>query len=149
MIVQTPLGGMELVSDGTALVRACFVEQTDTGTSETDEIEQLAAQQLREYFDGQRTGFTVPLKPSGTPFQRMVWEQLEHIPYGQTISYGEVAAAIGKPQAARAVGMTCGRNPIWIFLPCHRVVGRNGELTGYAGGLMRKRWLLDWERQKR
>lgn len=149
MIVQTPLGGMELVSDGTALVRACFVEQTDTGTSETDEIEQLAAQQLREYFDGQRTGFTVPLKPSGTPFQRMVWEQLEHIPYGQTISYGEVAAAIGKPQAARAVGMTCGRNPIWIFLPCHRVVGRNGELTGYAGGLMRKRWLIDWERQKR
>ena len=149
MIVQTPLGGMELVSDGTALVRACFVEQTDTGTSETDEIEQLAAQQLREYFDGQRTGFTVPLKPSGTPFQRMVWEQLEHIPYGQTISYGEVAAAIGKPQAARAVGMACGRNPIWIFLPCHRVVGRNGELTGYAGGLMRKRWLLDWERQKR
>ena len=79
----------------------------------------------------------------------MVWEQLEHIPYGQTISYGEVAAAIGKPQAARAVGMACGRNPIWIFLPCHRVVGRNGELTGYAGGLMRKRWLLDWERQKR
>ena len=149
MIVQTPLGGMELVSDGTALVRACFVEQTDTGTSETDEIEQLAAQQLREYFDGQRTEFTVPLKPSGTPFQRMVWEQLEHIPYGQTISYGEVAAAIGKPQAARAVGMACGRNPIWIFLPCHRVVGRNGELTGYAGGLMRKRWLLDWERQKR
>ena len=140
---------MELVSDGTALVRACFVEQTDTGTSETDEIEQLAAQQLREYFDGQRTEFTVPLKPSGTPFQRMVWEQLEHIPYGQTISYGEVAAAIGKPQAARAVGMACGRNPIWIFLPCHRVVGRNGELTGYAGGLMRKRWLLDWERQKR
>ena len=149
MIVQTPLGGMELVSDGTALVRACFVEQTDTGTSETDEIEQLAAQQLREYFDGQRTEFTVPLKPSGTPFQRMVWEQLEHIPYGQTISYGEVAAAIGKPQAARAVGMACGRNPIWIFLPCHRVVGRNGELTGYAGGLMRKRWLIDWERQKR
>ena len=149
MIVQTPLGGMELVSDGTALVRACFVEQTDTRTSETDEIEQLAAQQLREYFDGQRTEFTVPLKPSGTPFQRMVWEQLEHIPYGQTISYGEVAAAIGKPQAARAVGMACGRNPIWIFLPCHRVVGRNGELTGYAGGLMRKRWLIDWERQKR
>lgn len=149
MIVQTPLGGMELVSDGTALVRACFIEQTDTGTSETDEIEQLAAQQLREYFHGQRTEFTVPLKPSGTPFQRMVWEQLEHIPYGQTISYGEVAAAIGKPQAARAVGMACGRNPIWIFLPCHRVVGRNGELTGYAGGLMRKRWLLDWERQKR
>lgn len=149
MIVQTPLGGMELVSDGTALVRACFVEQTDTGTSETDEIEQLAARQLGEYLDGQRTGFTVPLKPSGTPFQRMVWEQLEHIPYGQTISYGEVAAAIGKPQAARAVGMTCGRNPIWIFLPCHRVVGRNGELTGYAGGLMRKRWLIDWERQKR
>ena len=149
MIVQTPLGGMELVSDGTALVRACFVEQTNREASGTDEIEQLAVRQLGEYFDGQRTEFTVPLKPSGTPFQRMVWEQLEHIPYGQTISYGEVAAAIGKPQAARAVGMACGRNPIWIFLPCHRVVGRNGELTGYAGGLMRKRWLLDWERQKR
>ena len=149
MIVQTPLGGMELISDGTALVRACFVEQTNREASGTDEIEQLAARQLGEYLDGQRTEFTVQLKPSGTPFQRMVWEQLEHIPYGQTISYGEVAAAIGKPQAARAVGMACGRNPIWIFLPCHRVVGRNGELTGYAGGLMRKRWLLDWERQKR
>ena len=149
MTVQTPLGTMYLESDGTALVRACFVEQTNREASGTDEIEQLAARQLGEYFDGQRTEFTVPLKPSGTPFQRMVWKQLEHIPYGQTISYGEVAAAIGKPQAARAVGMACGRNPIWIFLPCHRVVGRNGELTGYAGGLMRKRWLLDWERQKR
>lgn len=149
MIVQTPLGRMELVSDGAALVRACFVDQTDTGTSGADEIEQLAARQLGEYFTGQRTEFSVPLRPSDTAFQLAVWEQLEHIPYGQTISYGEIAAALGRPKAARAVGMACGCNPIWIFLPCHRVVGKNGALTGYAGGLMRKRWLLDWERQKR
>ena len=149
MIVQTPLGRMELVSDGAALVRACFVDQTDTGTSGADEIEQLAARQLGEYFTGQRTEFSVPLRPSDTAFQLAVWEQLKHIPYGQTISYGEIAAAMGRPQAARAVGMACGRNPIWIFLPCHRVVGKNGALTGYAGGLMRKQWLLDWERQKR
>lgn len=145
MTVQTPLGMMYLESDGTALVRACFVEQTNTGTSETDEIEQLAAQQLGEYFCGQRTEFTVPMNPSGTPFQRAVWEQLSCIPYGRTASYGEIAAAIGKPQAARAVGAACGKNPIWIFLPCHRVIGKNGALTGYAGGTARKQWLLDWE----
>lgn len=149
MIVQTPLGDMELVGDGTALVRACFTDQTDRETSESDAVEQRAARQLSEYFDGQRTEFTVPLRTSGTPFQISVWEQMAHILYGQTVSYGEIAAEIGKPQAARAVGAACGKNPIWVFLPCHRVVGKNGALTGYAGGMMRKQWLLDWERKNR
>ena len=101
--------------------------------------------QLSEYFSGIRTEFDIPLSLKGTPFQMLVWQELRRIPYGQTRTYGEIATAIGKPGAARAVGTACNRNPIWLLIPCHRVVGKNGSLTGYAGGLDMKHQLLMME----
>jgi methylated-DNA-[protein]-cysteine S-methyltransferase len=103
------------------------------------------AGQLEEYFDGTRTTFDLPLAPAGTPFQQTVWAALRTIPYGQTVSYGELAEALGRPGAARAVGAANGRNPIGIVIPCHRVIGASGGLTGYGGGLDRKRFLLALE----
>ena len=102
-------------------------------------------EQMLEYFSGARAEFDVPLAPRGTPFQKLVWQELCRIPYGQTRTYGEIAAAIGRPGAARAVGMACNRNPIWLLIPCHRVVGKSGDLTGYAGGLEMKQRLLELE----
>jgi len=104
-----------------------------------------AARQLEEYFRGERQSFDLPLAPVGTPFQMAVWEALRTIPYGETRSYGQIAAAIGNPKGSRAVGMACNRNPIWIVIPCHRVVGSTGKLTGYEGGLDMKRSLLELE----
>ncbi|HJE52257.1 MAG TPA: methylated-DNA--[protein]-cysteine S-methyltransferase, partial [Tessaracoccus flavescens] len=98
-------------------------------------------------FDGERRQFSLPLAPRGTEFQRRVWAALAEIPYGETRSYGELATALGRPGASRAVGMANGRNPISIVVPCHRVVGANGSMTGYAGGVERKVYLLDFERQ--
>ena len=105
----------------------------------------MAVRQLREYFEGQRWTFELPLAPHGTPFQLRVWEALRRIPVGRTISYGELATAIGASSASRAVGAANGRNPLSIVVPCHRVVGAGGRLTGYGGGLERKRWLLEHE----
>ena len=102
--------------------------------------------QLEEYFAGERTTFDVPLAPEGAPFEREVWRALEEIPYGETVSYGEIARRVGQPTAARAVGTANGRNPIAVIVPCHRVIGANGSLTGYGGGLERKRLLLELER---
>ena len=108
-------------------------------------LSELAAAQLQEYFDGRRQEFTFPCRLRGTEFQMAVWEALSRIPYGETRTYGQIAAAIGKPKAARAVGQAANKNPIWIAIPCHRVVGRNHSLTGYAGGLNLKQKLLDLE----
>src|SRR5262249_49799561 len=102
--------------------------------------------QLDEYFAGQRTDFDVPLTFAGTPFQQRVWAALREIPYGQTVTYGQLAERIDQPSAARAVGLANGRNPIGIIVPCHRVVGATGDLTGYGGGLHRKQYLLEFER---
>lgn len=109
-------------------------------------LAETAAAQLREYTEGQRTKFDLPLAPKGTDFQLAVWEALLQIPYGQTRSYGEIAEMIGKPKAARAVGLACNRNPLPILIPCHRVVGKDRKLTGYAGGMDLKQQLLDLER---
>jgi methylated-DNA-[protein]-cysteine S-methyltransferase len=106
-----------------------------------------AAVQLSEYFAGRRTSFDLPVTRTGTSFQRLVWSALLDIPYGTTICYGELAAQIGRPSAARAVGLANGRNPLSIIVPCHRVVGSDGSLTGYGGGLERKRYLLALERR--
>lgn len=106
-----------------------------------------AVSQLEEYFAGERTEFDLPLDPQGTPFQQTAWAALRRIPYGSTISYGEQARSLGDPNKARAVGAANGRNPIGIIVPCHRVVGSNGSLTGFAGGLESKAWLLDHERR--
>ena len=108
-------------------------------------VSDLAASQLREYFAGSRKTFDFPCELRGTSFQLAVWEALRRIPYGQTRTYGQIAAAIGRPKASRAVGMACHRNPLWIVVPCHRVVGSSGALTGYAGGLSMKRMLLGME----
>ena len=105
-----------------------------------------AAQQLREYFSGQRQSFDLPLQPAwGTPFQRDVWQALQRIPFGRTSTYGDIARDIGNPKAVRAVGAAIGQNPHTIVVPCHRVVGANGSLTGFAGGLDRKQYLLSHE----
>jgi methylated-DNA-[protein]-cysteine S-methyltransferase len=101
--------------------------------------------QLREYFEGRRRSFDVPLEPTGSSFELAVWTALREIPYGETVSYGELAARIGRPEAARAVGVANARNPIAVIVPCHRVIGADGSLTGYGGGLERKRLLLDLE----
>jgi methylated-DNA-[protein]-cysteine S-methyltransferase len=114
-----------------------------------DSLFKAACAQLADYFAGQRTTFDLAIDRDalgGTPFQRRVWRELENIPYGVTISYGELAVRIGNPEAVRAVGLANGRNPLSIVVPCHRVIGANGTLTGYGGGLARKRWLLDLER---
>jgi methylated-DNA-[protein]-cysteine S-methyltransferase len=101
--------------------------------------------QLRAYFDGDLTAFEIPIRLEGTDFQCEVWSHLQDIPYGETISYGELARRVGSPKASRAVGLANGRNPVSIIVPCHRVIGSNGQLTGYGGGLERKTWLLDHE----
>lgn len=107
---------------------------------------QEAEEQLTEYFAGVRREFDLPLTPKGTPFQQAVWAQLLQIPYGESCTYGQLAAALGKPSASRAVGNACRSNPLAILIPCHRVVGANGSLTGYAGGLDVKEYLLELER---
>lgn len=106
----------------------------------------LLKTQLEEYFDGKRTRFSVPLAPKGTDFQKKVWAELQKIPCGETRTYGQIAAAAGNPKASRAVGMASHNNPIMILIPCHRVIGSNGKLTGYAGGLWMKERLLELER---
>jgi methylated-DNA-[protein]-cysteine S-methyltransferase len=113
----------------------------DPGSESFDE----AFRQLREYFDGQRTEFDLRLRLDGTPFQQRVWAALRAIPYGQTVSYGRLADRLGQPTASRAVGLANGKNPVSIIVPCHRVVGSDGSLTGYGGGIERKRYLLAHE----
>ena len=145
-VVQSPVGPLTLEGTETALLALRFGALGQGGAAP---VLELAARQLAEYFAGERRVFTVPLSPAGTPFQKRVWEALPSIPYGETSTYGAVAQRIGNPNACRAVGMANNRNPLPIFIPCHRVVGRDGSLTGYAGGLDRKQFLLDLERGKR
>jgi methylated-DNA-[protein]-cysteine S-methyltransferase len=123
--------------------RAGWLEETGQGSASA--VLAQARQQLTEYFAGSRTTFDLPLDPSGTEFQRRVWDSLRTIPYGTTTSYGAIARRLGDPHATRAVGAANGQNPIPIVVPCHRVVGAKGELTGFGGGIDRKRWLLEHE----
>jgi methylated-DNA-[protein]-cysteine S-methyltransferase len=151
-IVDSPVGPITLVAEGDALV-GCYMERQRHRPDEDrfgirdDTAVAHAAAQLDEYFAGERHVFDLELSfARGTPFQQQVWRALCDIPYGETITYGALAARIGAPGASRAVGLANGRNPIGIIVPCHRVVGSNGTLTGYGGGLERKRLLLDLER---
>ena len=120
---------------------------SESGDTSSNALEREARRQLEEYFARQRQTFDLPLRPKGTDFQRRVWEELLHIPYGQTATYGQIAKRIGNPNAARAVGQACNANPIPIFIPCHRVVGSNSSLTGFALGLDVKTALLELERE--
>lgn len=124
-------------------------EPSFSGISQETPVLKQTAAELKEYFSGKRKSFTVPLAPNGTQFQRSVWQALGNIPYGETRTYQQIAEEIGKPKACRAVGMANRYNPIWILVPCHRVVGKDGGLTGYAGGLERKQFLLDLEQENR
>jgi methylated-DNA-[protein]-cysteine S-methyltransferase len=150
-IVPSPVGELLLVGDGEALTGVHFhpapVRPVAIGPGWRRQPEALrpAAEQLDAYFAGDLRSFDLPLAPVGTPFQRLVWDALSAIPYGETTSYGKLAAAIGRPGSARAVGAANGRNPIAIVVPCHRVVGADDRLTGYAGGLDVKRTLLRLE----
>ena len=144
---EYPIGTLGLMDDGQGLGRVFLRREgvePDVPEGETALTLQAAAE-LDEYFAGQRKTFTVPLSPHGTPFQLAVWEALRAIPYGGTRTYGEIAAAVGRPKAARAVGMANHDNPLLIVTPCHRVVGKNGSLTGFACGLEVKRRLLELE----
>ncbi|WP_346290870.1 methylated-DNA--[protein]-cysteine S-methyltransferase [Sphaerothrix gracilis] len=153
---ESPIQTLRLVSDGRSLLGLYMLSEKHAQISAQDWIEDetaqpfaLARQQLSDYFAGALTQFDLPLSPQGTPFQQRVWATLKTIPYGATLSYGELAQQIGQPQAARAVGLANGRNPVSIIVPCHRVVGANGKLTGYGGGVERKQWLLNHERLNR
>ena len=148
-LIHSPIGPLTLVEEGGALMEVRFGEKL-TGEMLCDTPVLLqAARELEEYFRGSRRSFSVPLAPRGTPFQLRCWNALCMIPYGETRTYGQQAEAIGQPKASRAVGMGNHRNPLPIFIPCHRVVGKNGTLTGYAGGLEMKEYLLTLERMNR
>ncbi|MBQ7654996.1 MAG: methylated-DNA--[Clostridia bacterium] len=157
--VLSPLGGITLTSDGEALTGLWFDGQkhfperliADFQSKPLPVFEE-AERWLNLYFSGQEPGFTPPLTLRGTPFQRGVWEILRAIPYGKTVTYGEIAAQIARQNnlprmSAQAVGSAVGRNPISLIVPCHRVLGANGSLTGYAGGIEKKRFLLEMEKQ--
>jgi methylated-DNA-[protein]-cysteine S-methyltransferase len=148
--VDSPIGELLLTGDGVALQGLYMQEGRRPMTirpewTAADEPFAEACAQLTEYFEGRRREFELPLAPSGTPFQLRVWNSLRQIPYGETASYGEIARRVGVPSAPRAVGVANGLNPIAIVVPCHRVIGADGSLTGYGGGLERKRVLLELE----
>ncbi|WP_017430921.1 methylated-DNA--[protein]-cysteine S-methyltransferase [Vreelandella jeotgali] len=141
---HSPLGRLTLVASDEGLTRVEFSRGL-LGTRRAHPLLERCRTQLAEYFAGTRQAFDLPLAPAGTTFQQTVWKALGDIPFGETRGYGDIAAQLGKPTAARAIGMASGRNPLAIIVPCHRVIGANGRLTGYAGGLERKQWLLAHE----
>lgn len=149
--VESPIGELLLLGDGQAL-RGLYMQDGRKAMRIAPHWEPAARpfarviEQLREYFDGSRVTFDIPLVMRGTTFERRVWRALQDIPYGETVSYGALARRIGQPSAPRAIGLANGRNPISVIVPCHRVIGANGALTGYGGGLERKRILLELEK---
>jgi methylated-DNA-[protein]-cysteine S-methyltransferase len=142
--IDTPLGPLRVIASAGAIVGVAFDDRAPgrRARAARDDVLDRAEAELREYFAGSRTAFTVPLSAPGTALQRAVWAELSKIPFGETRSYADVARAVGRPRAARAVGSANGKNPLAIIVPCHRVVGSDRALRGYAGGVGRKRWLL-------
>lgn len=140
--IASPIGTLTLTEENESITGLCFGGST---ANDASSVLDAAEAQLCEYFAGARKSFDLPLAPAGTPFQRAVWDALCAIPYGETRTYAQIAAAVGKPKACRAVGLANNRNPIAIFIPCHRVIGADGRLTGYAGGLEIKKTLLALE----
>lgn len=144
--IQTPISFLELKSDRFALLSVSFTNNSTQGSSNFQPaVLREAAFQLREYFEGKRKIFNIELNPEGTTFQKKVWSRVSLIPYGEILSYKEVALQLGSKNITRAVGMANSKNPIPIIIPCHRVIGSNKKLTGYAGGIDKKRWLLQHE----
>jgi len=154
-MIDSPVGKLKLVATDKALVAVLWENDNPTRVRLSELVEQhthpilmKAEQQLNEYFTGRRKGFSIALDMAGTPFQRSVWEALLAIPFGQTKTYLHLARNLGNPQATRAVGAATGRNPVSIIVPCHRVIGSTGKLTGFAGGLDAKAYLLLMEQRK-
>ena len=150
---ESPVGRLLLVADEGGLRELLFERgrtspSIDASWKNNDHLLREAIRQLRAFFAGERQHFDLELNPQGTGFQQRVWRALQEIPFGRTISYRELARRLGNPAASRAVGLANGSNPIAIIIPCHRVIGSNGTLTGYGGGLENKRWLLDFERSQ-
>jgi methylated-DNA-[protein]-cysteine S-methyltransferase len=148
--IDSPVGPLQLTAEDGALTHLFMDDQRHAPEVSSAWREDRAAfariiDQLNAYFDGELTDFDVPVQPAGTGFQQAVWAALQTVPYGETRSYGAIAAQVGRPAASRAVGQANGRNPIAIIIPCHRVIGSSGSLTGYGGGLDRKQWLLAHE----
>ena len=142
---ESPIGGVRItVNDGGSVVSVSFVDD-ELVKSDRNGPAAAVAQQLEEYFAGIRTIFDLVVAPEGTEFEKRVWKDLVEIPFGVTDTYGAIAARLGDPGASRAVGVANARNPVAVIIPCHRVIGSNGDLTGYAGGLWRKKWLLGHE----
>ncbi len=141
---ESPIGVIEVEGTGVAVRSVNFVENRPEGFCSNGVVEE-AVQEIEEYFSGKRQQFEVPLDLQGTPFQRAVWEELLKIPYGGTVSYGDIARAIDNPKAVRAVGGANHRNPVAIVVPCQRVIGSDGSMTGYGSGIWRKEWLLKHE----
>jgi methylated-DNA-[protein]-cysteine S-methyltransferase len=156
-MIDSPIGTLTLIADDDALTEVRFPGEGAAHDLTTDRVVDAvdhpvlrqAAAELDEYFAGHRVDFDVPLDPRGTDFQLAAWQALRTIPYGETVSYGEQAKRLGDPGKARAVGAANGRNPLPIIVPCHRVVGANGHLTGFGGGIETKAWLLDHEQRVR
>ncbi|HEX9901997.1 MAG TPA: methylated-DNA--[protein]-cysteine S-methyltransferase [Acidobacteriota bacterium] len=149
-VINTPLGFVEITTTDKA-VRKVHMGRQGSGTTPRAAAPPILGEccrQLEEYFSGKRRLFDLALDLQGTEFEQKVWRQLLRIPYGQTASYQETAEAIGRPKAVRAVGAANGKNPVAIIVPCHRVIGRDGRLVGYGGGLWRKKWLLDHESRR-
>lgn len=144
-IIKSPLGFTKIVGDNSGLASVSVLDSEETISSQIPDSLKPCVEQLQEYFDGNRTSFHLKLNPQGTEFQKQVWKELLKIPFGKTVSYMDLTKKLGNVKAIRAVASANGKNPLWIVVPCHRVIGSNGSLTGYAGGLHRKQWLLEHE----
>lgn len=145
--IETPVGYLELTSDQQFLLSVSFIEKPGLITDFQPDILKNSVTQITEYFDGKRKEFDLQLQPTGTDFQLKVWEEVKKVIFGKTVSYLDIAIKTGSKNNTRAVGLANGKNPIPIIIPCHRIIGTNGKLTGYSGGLERKKWLLQHEIQ--
>lgn len=143
--INTPLGIAKITGNETGLSAVTILSNETTVSDTIPDVLQDCVYQLQEYFNGEREQFDLKLNPEGTEFQKRVWELLLEIPYGKTLSYLELSKRFGDVKAIRAVASANGKNPFWVIVPCHRVIGSDGSLTGYAGGIHRKKWLLEHE----
>lgn len=144
-VITTPMGNLEILGNHKGITAVTFVDQPSTASTSMAEPLHRAKEQLQEYFDKNRQTFDLDLAPEGTEFQKRVWNELAQVPYGNTVSYMEIAKRLGDPKVIRAAASANGKNPIAIIIPCHRIIGSDGSLTGYAAGLDRKKQLLELE----
>ncbi len=142
---KTPIGTAKIIGNDDGIISVSVIDEKISPTSNTPKSLKGCVHQLDEYFQKKRTSFDLKLNPQGTDFQQNVWNELQRIPYGKTTSYLDQSKKMGNVKAIRAIASANGKNPIWIIIPCHRVIGSDGSLTGYAGGLWRKKWLLEHE----